>query len=136
MAIAGLAVEGLFSILGLVPTAHARISMETAITWNYTTFLNILFLIPALFFLLRFLKTGGPAMLRMMEMTEEEMEHHGHHHVAHGNGQHAHDCCVPATPSSTYEEHHHHDHTMHGNSSHENCSHSHNTHQHSADEHH
>jgi uncharacterized protein len=77
MVLAGLAVEGLFQVAGLVPTSHASIISEPTIAWNYTTILNIIFLIVAGIFLLRFLKTGGPAMLRMMSMTEEQM-HHGH----------------------------------------------------------
>jgi uncharacterized membrane protein YraQ (UPF0718 family) len=37
MAAAGLAVEGLFSGLGLVPHNRSDVVMETAIRWNYTT---------------------------------------------------------------------------------------------------
>ena len=66
MAVAGYAVEFAFGGLGLVPDqAHARIP-EEGISWNYTTWLNIAFLLPAAALLVRFLRTGGPAMLRMM----------------------------------------------------------------------
>jgi uncharacterized membrane protein YraQ (UPF0718 family) len=69
MAAAGLIVEGVFQLLGLVPdTRHARVDMAT-VHWNYTTFLNIVFLIVAAVLLARFLRTGGPAMLRMMNAT-------------------------------------------------------------------
>lgn len=100
MVLAGLAIEGLFSLVGLIPT-HAAVSItETTISWDYTTVLNILFLIPAALMLVRFLKTGGPAMLRMMDMSPEEMahHHHGHDHGDHAHHDHAaptHDCCAP-----------------------------------------
>jgi uncharacterized protein len=44
MAVAGLAVEGLFSVLGLIPTVHGHRIVDTTFHWNYTTFLNIVFL--------------------------------------------------------------------------------------------
>jgi len=44
---------------------NARV-VEASITWDYTTWLNIAFLILAGLLVWRFLKTGGPAMLRMM----------------------------------------------------------------------
>ena len=47
MAVAGLAVEGLFSGLGLVPHTQSRPIVATAFDWKYTTFLNIVFLIVA-----------------------------------------------------------------------------------------
>jgi uncharacterized protein len=44
MALAGLAVEGLFSAAGLIPQTQTRPIVATAFHWNYTTFLNIIFL--------------------------------------------------------------------------------------------
>jgi uncharacterized membrane protein YraQ (UPF0718 family) len=46
---AALAVYGLFSLLGLVPTSRPDVESitERAVTWNYTTFLNIVFLLVA-----------------------------------------------------------------------------------------
>ena len=44
MAGAGLAVEGLFSVLGLVPTNRPHQIVHTGFQWNYTTVLNISFL--------------------------------------------------------------------------------------------
>ena len=45
MAIAGLAVEGLFDVAGLIPTDRSReIVGRRSFHWNYTTFLNIVFL--------------------------------------------------------------------------------------------
>jgi hypothetical protein len=40
--------------------------IEASLTWNYTSVLNIVFLALAGLLVWRFLKTGGPAMLRMM----------------------------------------------------------------------
>ena len=82
MACAALAVEFLFRALHLVPhTRNARI-MQESIHWNYTSVLNIVFLIVAAVLLWRFLKTGGPEMLRMMDETpSDEMDgkHCCHH---------------------------------------------------------
>jgi uncharacterized protein len=40
--------------------------VEASISWDYTTWLNIVVLILAGLLVWRFLKTGGPALLRMM----------------------------------------------------------------------
>jgi hypothetical protein len=66
MAVAALGVEFLFQAAGLVPPErHAQI-IEASITLNYTTILNIVFLAITGLLIARFLKTGGPTMLRMM----------------------------------------------------------------------
>ena len=66
MAVAALIVELSFGALGLIPTErHARV-VEATITWNYTTWLNIVFLLLTGLLVWQFLRTGGPAMLRMM----------------------------------------------------------------------
>lgn len=82
MACAGYFVELLFGVLGLVPTDKARV-VEPSVTWNYTTFLNIVLLLVAAFMVFRFLKTGGPNMLRMMSRPAArgggQAEHHPHH---------------------------------------------------------
>jgi uncharacterized protein len=67
MVAAGFAVELLFAPLGLTPTGprHANVG-DQAIHWNYTTVLNIIFLLVAAVLILRFLTTGGRAMLKMM----------------------------------------------------------------------
>jgi uncharacterized protein len=44
MAAAGLAVEGIFAIFGAVPTSRPEAPVPEQFSWNYTTFLNILFL--------------------------------------------------------------------------------------------
>jgi uncharacterized membrane protein YraQ (UPF0718 family) len=66
MVIAGYVVEFVFGGLGLIPNVRAAKVTSTAITWNYTTVLNIIFLLLAAALLVRFFRTGGTRMLAMM----------------------------------------------------------------------
>ena len=66
MAVAAYIVELIFGVAGLVPQHRSAQIVEAHITWNYTTWLNIVFLGLAALLVWRFLKTGGPEMLRMM----------------------------------------------------------------------
>ncbi|HEY2763026.1 MAG TPA: permease [Pseudonocardiaceae bacterium] len=66
MAAAGYLVELVFRPLGLVPATRAAIVTEAGISWNYTTWLNIAFLALAAVLVVRFLRSGGVPMLRMM----------------------------------------------------------------------
>src|SRR5437016_9992730 len=66
MAMAALIVEGVFGALGLIPGNHHAEIVEAGIRWNYTTWLNVAFFFLAALLVWRFLTTGGPAMLRMM----------------------------------------------------------------------
>jgi uncharacterized protein len=66
MVAAGLLVELLFGAVGLVPTRRAAKVVEASVTWNYTTILNLVLLALAAVMVVRFLRTGGPAMLKMM----------------------------------------------------------------------
>jgi uncharacterized membrane protein YraQ (UPF0718 family) len=92
MVLAGYVVEFLFGGLGLIPDqGDAKIPME-GVSWNYTTWLNIAFLLLAAALVWRFLRTGGREMLRMMGGAPEPEAHHhgapapeGHGH-AHGHG--------------------------------------------------
>ena len=53
--------------------------------WNYTTVLNILFLALSALLVWRFLRTGGPEMLKMMFTPSGQMHAHeghaGHSHI-------------------------------------------------------
>jgi uncharacterized membrane protein YraQ (UPF0718 family) len=82
MAIAGYLVELAFGAAGLVPRRHAVQIVSQGLAWNYTTFLNIGFLVLAAVLLWRFLKTGGPAMLRHMERAGGDGHAAHHHHSA------------------------------------------------------
>jgi uncharacterized protein len=66
MAGAALIVDALFGLVGLIPQQRSAQVVEASIGWNYTTWLNIVFLALAVLLVGRFLKTGGPEMLRMM----------------------------------------------------------------------
>jgi uncharacterized protein len=67
MALAGFLISLAFMALGWVPVRHAFNFAEAAPSWNYTTFLNVVFLIVVAVLLFRFLRTGGVQMLRTMD---------------------------------------------------------------------
>ncbi len=67
MALAALLIEFLFELLGLIPSQRSAQIVETSISFNYTTVLNIIFLAIAALLLVRFFRTGGPRMLAHME---------------------------------------------------------------------
>jgi len=67
MAVAALVIEFLFHGLGLIPKQRSAHIVETSITFNYTTVLNVIFLAIAAFLVVRFLRTGGPKMLAHMK---------------------------------------------------------------------
>jgi YHS domain-containing protein/uncharacterized membrane protein YraQ (UPF0718 family) len=64
MALAGFLVGGAFQLLGLAPTNHHVTVFETQPTWNYTTVLDIAFLVLMAVMAWRFVTTGGIEMLR------------------------------------------------------------------------
>ena len=79
MAAAGYVVEVVFGLLGLVPEERNAKVLEATIQLNYTTVLNVIFLVLAAALVARFLRTGGPAMLRMMG-GDSASDHDHHHH--------------------------------------------------------
>jgi uncharacterized membrane protein YraQ (UPF0718 family) len=81
MVAAGYLVELLFGATGLVPKQRNARVMEASISWNYTTWLNIAFLVIAAVLIARFVTTGGLPMLRMMGGSPEPADgHHDHSH--------------------------------------------------------
>jgi uncharacterized protein len=90
MVIAGWIVELLFGVLGLVPEERRAHVMEASVSLSYTTFLNIVFLAITAILVARSLRTGGLAMLRMMNMAPvDEAEHvHGGNDPDHGEHDH------------------------------------------------
>jgi uncharacterized membrane protein YraQ (UPF0718 family) len=66
MAGAGYVVELAFAPLGLVPEGRNAKVEDINVSWNYTTWLNIVFLLVAVVLVARFVRTGGVPMLRMM----------------------------------------------------------------------
>ena len=62
-----LVIEFLFGAAGWVPQQRSAQITEAAITLNYTTILNLIFLVLAALLLSRFFRTGGRQMLRHMK---------------------------------------------------------------------
>lgn len=89
MVSAALVVEALFQSLGWVPTQRHTAVVDAAITFNYTTVLDIVFGVVFIALGIVFFRTGGPRMMRMMEGGEHEHAAHGHH-AAHDNAHHHH----------------------------------------------
>lgn len=79
MAGAGYLTEFLFKVLRLTPHFRNAKVLDAAVSWNYTSVLNIIFLVIAGALVWRFLHTGGPMMLKMMGNDHAEG---GHDHCA------------------------------------------------------
>ena len=75
MVVAALLVDGAFSLVGLVPTHRPPIESitERAVTWNYTTFLDIVFTVVFFVLMTLALRKGDP----------HAHHHHDHHHEHH-----------------------------------------------------
>ena len=83
MVAAGLVIELVFGALGLIPDERNARVVEAQISLNYTTVLNVVFLVLAAVLVWRFLRTGGPEMLKMMGEPASHEEGHGHEHHGH-----------------------------------------------------
>jgi len=78
MAAAGYVVEFLFQALGIIPQDRHVAAITEGVQWNYTSILNIVFLLLAAVLVIRFIRTGGIPMLRMMNTPQHDMaQHHG-----------------------------------------------------------
>jgi uncharacterized membrane protein YraQ (UPF0718 family) len=87
--VAGYVVELVFGGLGLVPAQSAAKIPDQGVSWDYTTFLNIAFLILAAVLVIRFVRTGGLMMLKMMGGEPGAAEHeHDHEHAGHEHHHH------------------------------------------------
>jgi uncharacterized protein len=84
MVAAGLVVEFLFQAAGIERHArNAKVEMAS-VSWNYTTYLNIVFLLVAAALVWRYFRRGGGwAMLKLMNEPIGEGDHAHHHHGAH-----------------------------------------------------
>jgi uncharacterized protein len=84
MVAAGYLVELLFGSTNLIPKQHNARVMEASASWNYTTWLNIAFLVVAAILIARFVTTGGLPMVRMMGGSPDAgHDHHDHAHESH-----------------------------------------------------
>ena len=85
MAAAGYLTELIFGGLGLIPAGrHAKV-LEASIQWNYTTVLNIIFLLLAAAMCYRFVRSGGISMLKMMGGAPGAADGHHDHHAPAGH---------------------------------------------------
>ena len=75
MAAAGYVIEFLFAALGIIPQNRNVVAITEGVSWNYTSLLNIIFLLLAVILVIRFITTGGMAMLKMMNRPEHQMDH-------------------------------------------------------------
>jgi uncharacterized protein len=76
MACAGYVIEVVFGALGWIPDrAQAKIPSQ-GVSWDYTTWLNIVFGLLAAMLCVRFFRTGGLAMLRMMGGPPRDSRQH------------------------------------------------------------
>jgi uncharacterized membrane protein YraQ (UPF0718 family) len=94
MVLAGYAVEVLFGATGLIPASRTAKVVESGISWNYTTWLNLLFLAITAVLLIRFVRTGGLPMLAMMGSAPDAQHGHDTHADSHPAGdphEHGHD---------------------------------------------
>ncbi len=84
MVTAGYLIELLFGATNLIPRQRSARVMQAAISWNYTTWLNIGFLVIAAILIARFITTGGLPMVRMMGGSPDAPhDHHDHTHESH-----------------------------------------------------
>jgi uncharacterized protein len=86
MALAGFLIGLAFNLLGISPPHVHVTALQVGPSWNYTTFLNIAFLLVIAALLWRFMRTGGPAMLRAMSAPPgqgQQAGHAGHEHHDH-----------------------------------------------------
>jgi uncharacterized membrane protein YraQ (UPF0718 family)/YHS domain-containing protein len=92
MVLAALAVDGIFSALGLVPTKRPSIDSisNRPISWNYTTFLNIVFLAVAVVLVALTLRRGAKDPVCGMRVDRHAGKprsvHQGHTHYFCGDG--------------------------------------------------
>jgi hypothetical protein len=100
MAAAGYVIELVFGGLGLIPGRSGAVVPDQGVSWDYTTWLNIVFLALAAILVARFVRTGGLPMLRMMGGAPDPSgpgDGHAHHDMLsahhideagrHGNGR-------------------------------------------------
>jgi len=76
MVLAGYVIEGVTQLLHFVPKVRNATVLEASVSWNYTSILNIIFLVITLVVVTRFFKTGGRDMMKMM--SQPSNAHHKH----------------------------------------------------------
>jgi uncharacterized protein len=84
MVAAGLAVGALFEALHRVPSNRGVTAFDTTVSWNLDTWLDIAVLAVVAALAVRFVRTGGMSMLRLMNVPPDEGGA-GHRHDAHAD---------------------------------------------------
>jgi uncharacterized membrane protein YraQ (UPF0718 family) len=79
MAGAAYVIEIVFGMLRLTPTNRAAHIMTEGVGWNYTTWLDLIGIALSALLFWRFLGTGGPDMLKMMNANSRGAGDHEHH---------------------------------------------------------
>ena len=97
MVVAGYVVELVFGGLGLIPDRATAKIPDQGVAWDYTTWLNIAFGLVAVILVVRFVRTGGLPMLRMMNGAPDS-DHEAH--AGHGHEAHTHTGNSPADGTS------------------------------------
>jgi hypothetical protein len=82
MSVAALVIEFVFRGLALIPPYQATV-VQASVGLNYTTVLNIVFLVLAGFLVWRFFTTGGAMMLRHMSSSDRRSQVGGETHGGH-----------------------------------------------------
>ncbi|HYM97115.1 MAG TPA: hypothetical protein VET26_07435 [Candidatus Sulfotelmatobacter sp.] len=95
MVVAGFAVGVAFNLLGWTPKHFHVSALQAAPSWNYTSVLDLAFILLMAVMFYRFLRTGGPEMIRAMAVPGGGGHAgHGHDHEGHegheGHGGHGH----------------------------------------------
>ncbi|WP_244808406.1 permease [Caballeronia zhejiangensis] len=98
MVVAALIVEMVFQLAGWVPREHHTAVVDAAISFNYTTILNIFFGVIFAILTVVFFKTGGPEMMRMMERGE-------HDHTGDGHEASSHRHCAESPGHGSHQQH-------------------------------
>jgi uncharacterized membrane protein YraQ (UPF0718 family) len=87
MSVAGYIVEAIFDPLGLIPATREVRALQPHISLNSDTYLNIVAILLTAVLLVRFVRSGGGPMLRMMGGSPDgghQMGSGGHDHHGHG----------------------------------------------------
>jgi uncharacterized membrane protein YraQ (UPF0718 family) len=126
MVLAGYAIEIVFGALGLVPKARQAHVMEESIRLNYTSVLNVLFLLLAVVLVVRALRTGVIPMLRAMDEplaeSADEAEGDGsytcpmHPEIRRGGPGRCPSCGMDLVPTEAAHAEHHEEHHGHHHS--------------------
>jgi hypothetical protein len=84
--LAGYIVELIFTPMHLVPVNRHLSIIDAGISWNYTTWLNIVFILIGLALLVVFFRSGSGSMLTMMGGSPDAGDNHsGDDHSMHNH---------------------------------------------------